>query len=145
MHALCDAGRPAEALETHREMLDAGFYPPANPPHYKALFKAFLGAGTLGKDARAMTPREALAAASADAVLAVRAKHEAEKASERMMTRPKGGARENFYGKARRVRYAGFATAAATWLVSLASAHGGFEEQKQTSLWQMRKTLKKLE
>ena len=124
MHALCDAGRPAEALETHREMLDAGFYPPANPPHYKALFKAFLGAGTLGKDARAMTPREALAAASADAVLAVRAKHEAEKASERMMTRPKGGARENFYGKARRVRSEREATATPSRGMATAMALG---------------------
>ena len=76
VHALCDANRPADALGVHDEMTLAGVYAPANPPHYRALFKALcLGGGPGGG---AMAPRKAAAAAVADAVRAATAASKAQ-------------------------------------------------------------------
>ena len=68
MHALCDAGRHAEALGIHESMRAAGISGLSNPPHYRALFKATAGAG--GKGGGPLPPRKAAARTVADAVLA---------------------------------------------------------------------------
>ena len=60
MHALCDAGRAREALAVHDAMTSAGVYAPANPPHYRALFKALRLAGGDGGAAGAPQPRRRL-------------------------------------------------------------------------------------
>jgi pentatricopeptide repeat protein len=78
MHALCDAGRAREALAVHDDMISAGVYAPANPPHYRALFKALRLAG--GDGGSPLTPRKAAAAAVADAVRAATAASEAQSA-----------------------------------------------------------------
>jgi len=51
---------PREALDVHRSMVAAGVYPPSNPRHYRALYKALLAAG--GPGGRTMAPRRAAAA-----------------------------------------------------------------------------------
>ena len=68
MHALCDAGRHADALGIHETMRAAGVSGLSNPPHYRALFKATAGAG--GKGGGPLPPRKAAARTVADAVLA---------------------------------------------------------------------------
>ena len=78
MHALCDAGRAREALAVHDAMTSAGVYAPANPPHYRALFKALRLAG--GDGGAPLAPRKAAAAAVADAVRAATAASEAQSA-----------------------------------------------------------------
>ena len=59
-------------------MTSAGVYAPANPPHYRALFKALLLAG--GDGGAPLAPRKAAAAAVADAVRAATAASEAQSA-----------------------------------------------------------------
>lgn len=78
MHALCDAGRAREALAVHDAMTSAGVYALANPPHYRALFKALRLAG--GDGGAPLAPRKAAAAAVADAVRAATAASEAQSA-----------------------------------------------------------------
>ena len=78
MHALCDAGRARDALAVHDDMISAGVYAPANPPHYRALFKALRLAG--GDGGAPLTPCKAAAAAVADAVRAATAASEAQSA-----------------------------------------------------------------
>ena len=78
MHALCSAGRARDALAVHDDMTSAGVYAPANPPHYRALFKALRLAG--GDGGAPLAPRKAAAAAVADAVRAATAASEAQSA-----------------------------------------------------------------
>ena len=78
MHALCAAGRARDALAVHDDMTSVGVYAPANPPHYRALFKALRLAG--GAGGAPLAPRKAAAAAVADAVRAATAASEAQSA-----------------------------------------------------------------